>query len=140
MGTRGPKPVITGKGGLSFESGIPKCPDWLCDEAREEYARVARYLDEAGVVQLVDLAYLSSYAQAYAEVVQLTKNIARDGTSIAGAQGGMIQNPDVRTRTTVFSQMSTAAGKLGFSPTDRERLSRPEKPKEEDGVDRFLAG
>ena len=91
-------------------------------------------------MQLVDLAYLATYAQAYADVRKLTEAINRDGTMFEGAHGGYSQNPDVRTRTTVFAQMSTAASKLGFSPTDRGRLARPEQPKAKSKAERFMQG
>lgn len=124
--------------GLAFKTGIPVCPKWLSKEAKVEYARAAKLLKDAGVIQLVDLAYLATYAQSFADWRKLTEAINRDGTRFDGAHSGWIQNPDVRTRTTVFAQMSTAASKLGFSPTDRGRLARPEAPKEKSQAERFM--
>lgn len=105
-----------------------------------EYARAAKLLKEAGVIQLVDLAFLANYAQAYADVRKLTESINKEGTLLVGAQGGYIQNPDVRTRTSAFAQMATAASKLGFSPTDRGRLAKPDVPKEKSKAERFMEG
>ncbi len=127
MGTRGPiKKESTKQLGAS---GIPQPPDWLCKTAKVEYFRIAGILNEEGVVEQVDMAILSSYAQAYADVARLTVAVREDGESVQSDKGNWYLNPDVGVLNNANARQTKAAAMLGFSPVDRGRVSKVAKPK-----------
>jgi phage terminase small subunit len=58
----GNRPV---KPGPPFERGAPTPPDWISDEARDEWARVVPELEALGVLRLVDQAALVAYTETW---------------------------------------------------------------------------
>lgn len=140
MGTRGPKTNARQSSGLLFEAGRPACPSYLNAEASEIFEAACDRLADAGVLQLVDGAIIEAYSVSLAQYRKLSQELDTEGVTVEGPRGGVMRNPKDQSRGAAHAQMVQAAGKLGFSPTDRERLSRPEKPKEKNALDRYMEG
>ena len=47
--------------------GIPECPEWLMDDAKEERNRVAPELFRLGLLARIDRTALAEYCQSYAK-------------------------------------------------------------------------
>jgi P27 family predicted phage terminase small subunit len=123
MGARGP--ITKAKAGtIKFRQGVPPPPPWLNDVAAEEYNRAAAELEAADAsVQQPDMAVLASYAQSYAEVALLTKEIERTGWITEG-QKGEVANPLIAARAKSYQTLLACTQKLGFSPADRARVPK----------------
>ena len=80
MATRGRKPTPTaikelegnpGKRALNDkepkpQKKAPACPKWLEDEAKKEWRRLAKQMEQLGILTQVDMAAFAGYCQAYA--------------------------------------------------------------------------
>ena len=57
-----------------------KCPDWLMDDAKEEWDRLAPSLMAMGVLTDHDIEAFASYCQAYARWREAEEMLSRHGT------------------------------------------------------------
>lgn len=44
----------------------PSCPKWLEDDAKKEWRRLAKQMEQLGILTEVDMAAFAGYCQAYA--------------------------------------------------------------------------
>lgn len=81
-------------------------------------------MEQAGrdYLQQVDMAHLMTYAQSYSDVCRLTKIVRQQGESLLSSKGGMYPNPNNNALQMAYNRMKVAAGALGFSPSDRNRI------------------
>jgi P27 family predicted phage terminase small subunit len=137
-----PKPMAT----------IPKCPRHLNKEARAEWRRMAKVLDELGILTIIDKAVFVSYCQAWATLKQ-AREIADnmeimipskemviekpDGTKII-KKGGLVNNPIYKLIDMQNTAMMKALVEMGMSPSSRSRVKVAEKPKDEGLKGRFF--
>lgn len=110
--------------------GTPKPPPFLSAPAKAEFRRVAKEL--AAVLCPSDVAVLTVYAEAYAELGELA-GLANGATSPA-------QVRLARMRTLAGQRCLAAADRIGASPAARARLrievARP--PADDGGKGRFF--
>lgn len=111
---------------VRFSPGVPPPPPWLDEAAIGEYQRVAGQLEVAGdaYLQQVDMSDLSTYAQAYSDVVRLTPLVRAEGEALTSDKGNLYPNPRNNALQMAYNRMSKAAARLGFSPTDRARIGK----------------
>src|SRR5581483_7260694 len=113
MGRRGPPPTPTKilelrgswrakerPGEPQPPPGAPPMPEWLSEEARAEWQRMAPELEALGLLSVLDRAALAAYCQAYAELVEATALLNREGRvleapvfSKAGELTGHVRKP-----------------------------------------------
>ena len=48
------------------EKKAPRCPSWLEDEAKKEWKRMCKQLEQLGILTEIDMAAFAGYCQAYA--------------------------------------------------------------------------
>ena len=48
------------------EKKAPRCPSWLEDEAKKEWKRMSKQLEQLGILTEIDMAAFAGYCQAYA--------------------------------------------------------------------------
>lgn len=63
-------------------SKAPKCPIWLEAEAKKEWRRVAKQLEQLGVLTEVDMAAFAGYCQAYARWKEAEEFISKHGSIV----------------------------------------------------------
>ena len=94
MATRGRKPKPTalkvlegnpGKRPLNEYEPVPpkgtiECPDWLEEEAKREWERLAPSLEAMGVLTTADLTAFAGYCQAYARWREAEEFISQHGS------------------------------------------------------------
>lgn len=73
----------------------PKCPVWLDTEAKKEWRRVAKQLEELGVLTEVDMAAFAGYCEAYARWKEAEEFISKHGTIVKTPSGYWQQVPQV---------------------------------------------
>lgn len=74
---------------------MPKCPEWLEDEAKEEWNRLAKNLNELGILTELDMAAFASYCQAYARWKEAEEFITLHGSIVKTKSGYWQQVPQV---------------------------------------------
>lgn len=136
MAQRGRKPIPTaikelegnpGKRELNQyeprpEKKAPKCPTWLETEAKKEWRRTAKLLEELGVLTEVDMAAFAGYCQAYARWREAEEFISKHGTIVKTPSGYWQQVPQVSIAQTYLKIMNRFCEQFGLTPSARSRI------------------
>ena len=69
LNTKEPKP----------EKKAPRCPSWLEDEAKKEWKRMAKVLENMGLLTEMDMAAFAGYCQAYARWKEAEEFLTQHG-------------------------------------------------------------
>ncbi len=108
--------------------GDPYCPPHLDTEAKKEWKRVTKILNDMGLLATSDHAILAAYCQQWSRCVQGEKALKKEGY-ICQAPNGFIQcNKWVEITNKAYELMTRYADKLGLSPASRQKIKLPEKP------------
>jgi len=121
-----------------LEPGMPECPDWLDDDAREEWNRQAPLLLKAGILTESDRAALTSYCIAWSRIRETEENIQTYGLTEKSDGGIQFARAMVKIQDRAMNQMRAYATELGLTPSSRTRLHVPD-PNQGDLFGEFLA-
>ena len=132
---------------------IPKCPPHLDAEAKREWRRMARELDDLGILTVIDRAVFASYCQAWSTWRQALKLVHKVGMVVRAKervtekpdgtitrQGGTpMLNPVYKLIDAENAKMIKALTEMGMSPSSRSRVSASDRrPAQPDGKERFF--
>lgn len=132
---------------------IPKCPCHLDAEAKREWRRMAKELDELGILTTIDRAVFASYCQSWSTWTRALKSVKKEGMVIRAKErktkypdgrivrtGGVpMVNPLNRVIDSENAKMMKALTEMGMSPSSRSRVSAADRrPVEADRRDRFF--
>ena len=109
----------------------PAPPAFLCEDAKEEWARVCDTLHAVGLMTELDRAALAAYAAAYGRWAQAERAInrmaesddANSGLTILTSNGNVIQNPLVGVANKAKAAVVSYAAEFGMTPSARSRVS-----------------
>jgi P27 family predicted phage terminase small subunit len=132
-GTEGGKPVA---GVEPVETPCPGCPDWLSEDAKAEWARLAGGLHGMGRLTPEDVATFAAYCAAYASF-KLYNALATSEPMVEGSQGQMRVNPAAQAADNALKQVHRFALEFGLSPAARGRFDIPVENGERDEFDGF---
>ena len=136
MATRGRKPKPTaikrlegnpGKRPLNIYEPKPKkkapaCPDWLDEEAKREWKRLAKTMEAMGVLTEADRAAFATYCDAYSKWKTATEFIDQHGLIFKTPSGYIQQVPQVSIAQTYGKLMTKIATEFGLTPASRSRI------------------
>ena len=136
MATRGRKPTPTaikelegnpGKRALNDKEPkpvkkAPACPKWLEDEAKKEWRRLAKQMEQLGILTQVDMAAFAGYCQAYARWKEAEEFITQHGSIVKTPSGYWQQVPQVSIAQTYLKIMNKFAEQFGLTPSSRSRI------------------
>ncbi len=136
MATRGRKPKPTalkvlegnpGKRPLNKnepqpEKKAPRCPSWLEPEAKKEWRRMAKTLENIGVLTQVDKAAFAGYCQAYARWKEAEEFLSKHGTIFKTTSGYIQQVPQVAIARNYLQIMKDFCSEFGLTPAARTRI------------------
>ena len=92
LNTNEPKPV----------KKAPRCPAWLEDEAKKEWKRMAKQMEQLGILTEIDMAAFAGYCQAYARWKEaeefITQHSHRRGAFARGAADELHRHDENRAR------------------------------------------
>lgn len=121
-------------------AGAVQAPDFLNEEAKEEFNRVVEAFTELGTVDTLDTATLAIYADAWANYERLTEIIDKYGPVIVKrrvtGKTEIEANPALAVQSDYVKRIMQCSLKLGMATTDRLRLA---VPKGDDTEDEFSA-
>jgi P27 family predicted phage terminase small subunit len=118
-------------------SECPECPDWLTDEAKEEWHRIAPELHKIGVLTYIDMAALAGYCESFAQWRRAVEYLKKNGDMlIMYNEDGSIkyqqQAPHVAIASNALKHMRAFASEFGLTPASRSKLSvKPQADKTE---------
>lgn len=145
MGKRGPKPKPTVTKKLEGNPGkrklndkepqppplrIPVPPDWLNDDARAEFRRLAPTLQNLGLLSELDLVALANYCQCYGLFLQCNQDLQNEGTTtLIETQNGqyVASLPQFNQAMKLLQQMRQWGAEFGLSPSARSGLIPDQK-------------
>lgn len=136
MATRGRKPTPTAIKELEGNPGkrplnksepkptkkAPACPKWLEPEAKKEWRRLAKQMEQLGILTEVDMAAFAGYCQAYARWKEAEEFITQHGTIVKTPSGYWQQVPQVSIAQTYLKIMNRFAEQFGLTPSSRSRI------------------
>lgn len=113
LNTQEPKPV----------KKAPRCPFWLEDEAKKEWKRMAKQLEQLGILTEIDMAAFAGYCQAYARWKEAEEFITQHGTIVKTPSGYWQQVPQVSIAQTYLKIMNRFCEQFGLTPSARSRIT-----------------
>ncbi len=136
MATRGRKPTPTAIKELEGNPGkrplnakepkpvkkAPSCPKWLEPEAKKEWRRLSKQLEQLGVLTELDMASFAAYCQAYARYKEAEEFITQHGSIVKTPSGYWQQVPQVAQAQTYSKIMLRLAEQFGLTPSARSRI------------------
>lgn len=136
MATRGRKPKPTalkvfegnpGKRPLNTDEPMPErrapeCPDWLEEEAKVEWTRMADKMEALGILTEIDMTAFAGYCQAYARWMEAEEFMSKHGTIFKTPSGYIQQVPQVSIAQTYLKVMKDFCSEFGLTPASRSRI------------------
>lgn len=153
MAERGRKPkpaavkVLEGNPGKrAFNTGEPKpekkaprCPSWLEDEAKREWKRMAKQMEQLGILTEIDMAAFAGYCQAYARWKEAEEYLSEHGQVVKTPSGYCQQVPQVSIAQTYLKIMNRFCEQFGLTPSSRGRIAVSDSAdKESDAMELLL--
>lgn len=131
MGKRGPKPkpkpnVV----GIKPPATRPSPPDHLCEEEVAVFEDlVDRMMEVPGLLTTFDEHPIAAMAEAWCTYRRSVLAIRRDGTGeTQETKTGARRHPEALARDAAIARFLTLAHKYGFTPGDREGLTKTVAP------------
>lgn len=120
----------------------PRCPSWLEKDAKKEWRRLVKELEELGLLTSLDWGIFAGYCQSYARWKEAEEFISKHGSISKTSSGYIQQIPQVSIAQQNLKQMRTLGSELGLSPSARSRIQVDNKNKsiEGDEMEALLAG
>lgn len=112
-----------------FEGGVPDCPHWLRDEAKEVWAEVVPKLNAvAGLIKKVDRNALARYCQTWAKWRACEEFLIKHGDVFPvkdrwGNVKEFRQFPQVNTSIKLQAQLEAAEKQFGMTASSRAGLT-----------------
>lgn len=131
LNTKEPKPV----------KKAPRCPAWLEDEAKKEWRRMGKVLEQLGLLTEMDMAAFAGYCQAYARWKEAEEFITQHGTMVRTPNGYLQQVPQVSIAQTNLKIMLKFCEQFGLTPSARSRIvGEDASPDPADEMEALLGG
>ncbi|MBA7595530.1 hypothetical protein ES703_02494 [subsurface metagenome] len=116
------------------QSIAPECPDWLSDDAKKEWKRLAPELERLGLLTVLDMAAFAGYCQSYAKLKKAEQFIKKHGTTYRlpkkDKKGKIISiyhapYPEVAIANQCLKHIRAFAAEFGLTPSSRGRIYLP---------------
>lgn len=103
-------------------------PDYLSDEAKKEWLRVAPILVRNGLLTEMDLDALGTYCAAFATWREATEKLRQFGMVVKSPTGYPIPSPYLPIANQATKQMRAIMADFGMNPSARTRVRRARDP------------
>lgn len=136
MGRRGPKPAPTVIRKMRGDRkdripanepqpppGAPTPPIELSPTALAEWQRITPILDRSRVLTEADGAALAIYCETFAEWIDATRRVRRQGMLLPTAAGGLKVNPLAAVAAKARTDAARLLTEFGLTPSSRSRVT-----------------
>ena len=137
-GNPGKRPV--NKQEPSPQAGVPDCPSWLTQKAKETWKQIAPILDGMRVLTKADRQALELLCDAYAEYRKARETILKRGLTYTSktSEGKIIRPlPEVSIAADASRRLRAMLLEFGLTPSSRSRI-QVGSVYHEDSLDKFL--
>lgn len=119
----------------------PSCPKWLDPEAKKEWKRLSKKMEQIGILTEIDMAAFAGYCQAYARWKAAEEFISKHGSIVKTPSGYWQQVPQVSIAQQYMKAMQKFAEQFGLTPAARSRIVADNTKTEYiDDMDKLLGG
>ena len=119
----------------------PSCPKWLDPEAKKEWKRLSKKMEQIGILTEIDMAAFAGYCQAYARWKAAEEFISKHGAIVKTPSGYWQQVPQVSIAQQYMKAMQKFAEQFGLTPAARSRIVADNTKTEYiDDMDKLLGG
>ncbi|WP_342741228.1 phage terminase small subunit P27 family [Tropicimonas isoalkanivorans] len=95
-------------------------PEWMSEDAAEEWDRVMPILAERRILTVADLGSLENYCMAMGTVREMDRHL-QDYGHVIDVDGVMKRNPAVGIQSDAMTRARLLAAELGLTPVSRSR-------------------
>ncbi|NFE94353.1 phage terminase small subunit P27 family [Clostridium botulinum] len=120
------------------EKKAPRCPSWLENDAKKEWRRMAKQMEQLGTLTEIDMAAFAGYCQAYARWKEAEEFITKHGAIVKTPSGYWQQVPQVSIAQTYLKIMNKFCEQFGLTPSSRSRIITDSNDKEDDQMELLL--
>ncbi|MGU8073226.1 phage terminase small subunit P27 family [Streptococcus suis] len=120
-GNPGKRPLPTNE--VKPKQKAPRCPQWLEDDAKKEWKRMGKILEQMGILTEMDMTAFAGYCQAYARWKEAEEFLTKHGSIIKTPNGYLQQVPQVSISQTNLKIMLKFCEQFGLTPSARNRLA-----------------
>lgn len=100
----------------------PKRPAWMTGEAKKEWERLAPELERLGILTIVDGAAFAGLCYSYGQVVELIRDIKKNGRIHITPNGHKQARAEVSLVKDYLRLVRQFAADFGLTPADRSRI------------------
>ena len=119
----------------------PSCPKWLDPEAKKEWRRLSKKMEQIGILTEIDMAAFAGYCQAYARWKAAEEFISKHGSIVKTPSGYWQQVPQVSIAQQYMKAMQKFSEQFGLTPAARSRIVADNTKTEYiDDMDKLLGG
>ena len=155
MATRGRKPTPTALKILEGNPGkrplnereptptkkAPAPPKWLEPEAKKEWRRLAKQMEQIGILTEIDRDSFAGYCQAYARWKEAEEFVSQHGSIVRTPSGYWQTVPQVSIAQSYLKIMNRLAEQFGLTPASRSRIiAGSEQNRTVDEMEELLGG
>jgi len=105
----------------------------LSSRAKEEWNRLAPQLYELGLLTSLDRAALAMYCDSYAEWVEASETLAREGSVRTTARGDIVKSVWITIEHRACERVLSLCREFGLTPSARSRVVPVPPPADGDG-------
>ena len=106
----------------------------------KEWKRMAKVLEQMGLLTEMDMAAFAGYCQAYARWKEAEEFLTQHGSMVRTPNGYLQQVPQVSIAQTNMKIMLKFCEQFGLTPSARSRIVGGENSDEEDEMEKLLEG
>lgn len=116
----------------------PPVPGHIRGVARQEWRRMAKTLNQLGLLTEIDLPALEMYCQMYGRWVEAEERVRDMGMIVKTNNGNPIQNPYLAVANRAAKDMKSMLVEFGMTPSSRSRVQVDTGPDEVDEYEQFV--
>lgn len=136
-GNRGKRPIPPEP---EVAEDMPARPSYLHGPALAKWKELAGKLHEAGLLKSVDGDALATYCVTYAQWLEATAIIKREGMTFVTHRGVRGVKPEVKIQQKALALMQQLMAQFGMSPKARANIGGPTKKAPEDPFSAAMRG
>lgn len=130
QGNPGKRPLNKAEPKIAPPKNI-KAPDHLSPEAKKEYRRTGRMLQNVGVLTQADMKALELYAETYSNWLEAVGKVQLSGLVVKSQSGTPKQNPYLTIANQSSKIMQSLLADFGMTPSSRSRITVSKKESNE---------
>jgi P27 family predicted phage terminase small subunit len=102
---------------------LPACPSHLSPAARTEWKRLARVLNQIGLLTQIDRTVLAAYCQSYGRWVEAERKLAETPPLLKTPAGYVQVSPWMTIANKQLELMAKFMAEIGLTPSSRCRIA-----------------